>query len=214
VHSAEAQGVGEPIGVLFLPVALEALVQLDKLDRAEALLDTFQRRARELDRVWALATGERCRGLVLAARGDLSGAAERFRQSLVEHQRLEMPFELARTLLCFGQVQRRRKLRKEAREALGKALEIFDRLGSPLWAAEARAELERTHVRVAPAELTPSEQRVAELAGSGLTNKQIAERLFLSPKTIEANLGRAYTKLGIGSRAELGAKMAAAHTNT
>jgi len=57
--------------------------------------------------------------------------------------------------------------------------------------------------------MTPSEQRVAEMAASGLTNRQIAERLFISPKTVEANLARAYLKLGIRSRAELGATLAA-----
>jgi DNA-binding NarL/FixJ family response regulator len=57
-------------------------------------------------------------------------------------------------------------------------------------------------------ELTPSEQTVASLAASGLTNRQIAECIFVSPKTVEANLARAYRKLGIHSRAELGAHMA------
>src|SRR5262249_52169233 len=151
--------------------ALEALIALGELDRASRLLDRFHECARELGRTWALATAERCHGLLLAARGDLDGAAEHFDHALLEHARLEMPFELARTLLCLGRVQRRRKLRLSAREALGRALDTFEAIGSPLWAARARAELERTHLREAPAELTPSEQRVAELAGSGLTNR-------------------------------------------
>ena len=85
-------------------------------------------------------------------------------------------------------------------------------MGAPLWAEKARAELDRTHLREAPRSLTPSELRVAELAASGLTNKRIAERLFMSPKTVEANLARVYAKLGIASRAELGARMAPAST--
>ena len=105
-------------------------------------------------------------------------------------------------------VKRRRKLRRSARAALGQALDIFEHVGTPVWAALARTELERTHLRETPADLSPSELRVAELAGSGLTNRQIATRLFLSPKTVEANLARAYGKLGIHSRAELGARMA------
>jgi DNA-binding NarL/FixJ family response regulator len=120
-----------------------------------------------------------------------------------------MPFELARTLLCVGRVERRRKLRKSARAALQQAVEILEQMGTPLWAATARTELDRTHLREAPAELSPSELRVAELAGCGLTNRQIASQLFLSPKTVEANLARAYGKLGIRSRAELGARMLA-----
>ena len=111
-----------------------------------------------------------------------------------------MPFELARTLLCLGRVERRRKLRKCARAALGQALDIFERVGTPLWATMARTELERTHLREAPCDLSPTELRVAEMAGSGLTNRQIATRLFVSPKTVEGNLARAYAKLGIRSR--------------
>ena len=81
-------------------------------------------------------------------------------------------------------------------------------MGSPLWAERARAELARTNV--APGgglELTPSEQRVAELAASGMTNRDIAATLFVSAKTVEANLTQIYRKLGIRSRAELGRLM-------
>ncbi|HEY1297574.1 MAG TPA: AAA family ATPase [Chloroflexota bacterium] len=202
------RGAWEPRALLFLPDALDALITMGQLDRAEALLDAFQDRARALERSWAVAMGERCRGLLLAARGDLPGATVHLERAVHEHRRLGMPFELARTLLCVGQVERRRKLRKSARTALAEALEIFEKIGTPLWATRARSELERTHLREAPAELTPSELGVAELAGSGLSNRQIATRLFLSPKTVEANLARAYGKLGIRSRAELGARMA------
>jgi DNA-binding NarL/FixJ family response regulator len=154
-----------------------------------------------------MATAGRCRGLLLVARGDPTGAVTQLQQALSHHHRIDMPFELARTLLCLGRVQRRAKQRKEARETLTRALEIFERVGAPLWADKARAELDRTHMREAPSTLTPTEQRVAELAAGGLTNKRIAERLFMSPKTVEANLARVYAKLGIASRAELGARM-------
>jgi DNA-binding CsgD family transcriptional regulator len=207
LRGADASRHGGWVGNLFMPDLLEALVELGELDRAAMLLGAPRPTPQQ-------ATGERCWGLLLAARGDLTAAADRFRQALVYHERLQMPFELARTLLCAGRIQRRRKLRKEARELLSQALEIFEQLGTPLWADKTRAELDRTHLRQAPRALTPSEQRVAELAGSGLTNRQIAERLSLSPKTVEANIARAYSKLGISSRAELGARMAAGHMNT
>jgi DNA-binding CsgD family transcriptional regulator len=206
-HSVQFRGRWEPSTLLFLPDAVEALIALGELDRAGAILDAFQERARALDRAWAVAMGERGRGLLLAARGDLRGAALHVLRAIHEFERLEMPFELGRTLLCAGQLQRRRKLRKSARAALEHALELFERVGIPVWAAQARAELDRTHLREAPSDLSPSELRVAELAGGGLTNRQIATRLFLSPKTVEANLARAYAKLGIRSRAELGARM-------
>jgi len=77
---------------------------------------------------------------------------------------------------------------------------------NPLWAQRARTELARTTV-VRGAGLTPAEQRVAELAASGMTNRDVAAALFISPKTVEVNLSRIYRKLGIGSRAELGHHM-------
>jgi DNA-binding CsgD family transcriptional regulator len=207
LQAIEHDGIREPQEAPFLPDALEALIALGQLDRAAALLDSFERRARALDRAWALATGGRCRGLLLAARGELARAEEALQGALSEHDRLEMPFERARTLLSLGRVQRRGKRRKAARETLGQARHIFEHLGAPVWAEKAEAELERTHIREAPADLTPSEEQMAQLAASGLKNREIAERLYVSPKTVEANLARAYRKLGVGSRAELGAAM-------
>jgi DNA-binding CsgD family transcriptional regulator len=204
----ESHRISEPVGLWYLPDALEALIALGELDRAQALLDSFQSCAESLDRVWGMATAERCQALLRVARGDPSGAIKRLERALLHHQRIDMPFEQARTLFCLGRVQRRAKQRKQARETLTRALETFERVGAPLWADKARAELDRTHLREAPTSLTPSELRVAELAASGLTNKRIAERLFMSPKTVEANLARVYAKLGIASRAELGARMA------
>ena len=119
-----------------------------------------------------------------------------------------MPFELGRTLLVHGQLQRRRGERRAGREMLQHALTIFEEFGAPLWAEKARAEIARIGVRRAPEELTEGEERVAELAAQGLTNPEIATRLFMSRRTVEANLARAYGKLGIRSRAELGAVMA------
>jgi len=212
-HLAHAGGPWEPSTLLFLPDGVEALIELGELDRAATMLNGFQDHARALDRRWAVAMGERCRGVLLAARGDLRASALHLLRAIHELERLEMPFELGRTLLCAGQLQRRRKLRKSARAALEHALALFERVGAPVWAARARAELDRTHLREAPSELSPSELRVAELAGGGLTNRQIATQLFLSPKTVEANLARAYAKLGIRSRAELGACMVRASEN-
>jgi DNA-binding CsgD family transcriptional regulator len=206
----ETHRISEPVGLWYLPDALEALIALGEVDRASVLLDDFQSCAESLDRVWGMATAERCQGLLQVARGDQPGAVEHLQRALLHHQRIDMPFEQARTLLCLGRVQRRGKQRKEARETLTRALEIFERVGAPRWADKAHAELDRTHLREAPTSLTPSELRVAELAARGLTNKRIAERLFMSPKTVEANLARVYAKLGIASRAELGARMAPA----
>jgi DNA-binding CsgD family transcriptional regulator len=205
----EQEGIAEPVPAFFLPDALEALIALGRLDRAEALLDAFEERGRRLDRPWALATAGRCRGLLLAARGDLVGAAEALEQALAAHARLQMPFEHGRTLMVKGMVERRARRRAQAKQSFETALGVFDRIGARLWIERTRRELERLGLRrSARDQLTESERRVAELAAEGLTNRDVAAALFMSPKTVEANLSRVYGKLGISSRAELGARMA------
>ena len=204
----EQEGIGEPIVPFFLPDALEALVALGELERAEPLIDELEEQGRRLDREWALATGARCRALLLAARGDVSGAAAALDRALAEHERLEMPFERARTLLVRGAVDRRARRRARAKDAFEQALATFEQIGAQLWADRARDELERVGLRrSAGEELTAAERRVAELAAQGLTNREVASTLFISPKTVEATLARTYRKLGIASRAELGARM-------
>ncbi len=207
-EAVEQRGIDEPVVVEFLPDALEALIGLGQLERAQALLDTFEARGREVDRAWGLASAGRCRGLLLAARGDLEGAVEVLERALGEHQRLEMPFELARTLLVHGQVRRRRREKRLARESLARGLGLFEELGASLWAQRASEQLVRLGLRSAPGELTHTERRVAELAASGMSNKQIAAELFVSPRTVQANLSRVYDKLGIRTRAQLGARLA------
>jgi DNA-binding CsgD family transcriptional regulator len=200
----------EPARFRFHGDHIEAVIGLGELDRARDLIVQLQRRAELAPRPWIRVMSARSEGLLQAASGELGLALDALEATIREHERLDMPFERARTLLCLGRVQRRRKQRKAAREALQQSLGIFEELGAPLWAAKARAELERTHLREAPGELTPSEEQVARLAASGLKNREIAERLFVSPKTVEANLARVYRKLGIRSRAELGAAMGGA----
>jgi DNA-binding CsgD family transcriptional regulator len=145
--------------------------------------------------------------LLLAARGNPDAAAAAAEEALTHHERLPMPFELARTLLARGQLRRRAKQKRAARESLQEALQIFQRLGAPLWAERARAELRRIGLRPpAPLELTPTEERVAGLVAAGHTNQEAAQALFLSVHTVEDNLRRIYRKLGVRSRTELAAK--------
>jgi DNA-binding CsgD family transcriptional regulator len=205
----EAQGIGEPVPLFFLPDALETLVARGELDRSEALLDAFERRAREVDRAWALATAARCRALLLAARGDVAGAVVAIERALAHHERIDMPIELGRTLLARGVIERRARRRGRAKDAFERAAGIFEDAGARLWAARARTEIGRLGLRrSADGELTESERRVAELAAQGRTNREVAAALFISSKTVDANLTRVYRKLGIASRAQLGARMA------
>jgi len=204
----EQHGLTEPIRAFFLPDAIEALIALGELQRAERLTDMLAARGRQLDRSFALATSARCSGLLCAARGDLDQASREIERGLDEHRRLPMPLELGRTLLVKGRIERRGKRKAAAKQSLQHALAIFEDVGAPLWAERARAELSRVGSRkAAPEELTETERRVAELAVAGLRNREVAAQLFLSPKTVEANLARVYRKLGIRSRAELGARL-------
>lgn len=205
--AAAAMGYGEPAAAPFAPDAIEALVGVGRLDEARALVERLEADGQRLDRAWALASGGRCRALLLAAEGELPSAAAAAEAALVEHERLPMPLERARTLLVLGRILRRLRRKRAAAEALQSALDEFDRLGAVLWAAQARSDLERVAVGPTTAEeLTPSEQRVAELVARGMTNREVGTALFISPKTVEANLARIYRKLAIRSRAELGGR--------
>jgi DNA-binding CsgD family transcriptional regulator len=202
-----AMGVREPAYFRIVPDEVEALVALGRLDEAEALLAPFEDAGRSLDRAWAMATGARCRALVFAARGDLQGASAASDEAVRHHDRLPLPFELGRTLLVRGAVQRRAKRKREARDTLMQALEIFEGLGAAKWAERTRAELARIGGRAASSvDLTPTEARVAELVAAGSTNREVADALFVSVHTVEANLKRIYRKLGIRSRTELASK--------
>lgn len=193
----------------FLPDAIEAMVHTGRLDDAEVIIDILERNGSRLDRAWMLAVGGRCRAMLLAARGDLDAASNAVDRALAEHQRLPMPFERARTLFTKGQIQRRQRSKDAAAATLGEALTVFEELGTPLWADRARVELGRAKsVAGTGTELTVSERRVAELLASGLTRREVAAQLFISPKTVEATLARVYRKLDIHSRAELGRHMA------
>ncbi len=205
---ADRIGLAEPAAWRFHANHVETVIGLGDLDRAEVLLTWLERQGRATGRQWTLATAARCRALLLAAQGDTPGAIRVLDDALRHHQHLAMPFELARTLLVSGQMQRRAKRKRIARQHLDHALGIFESLPAPTWAARARSELSRIGLRPpAPLELTATEERVAVLAASGHTNRQVAAALFLSPRTVEANLARAYRKLGVSSRAELGAAM-------
>jgi DNA-binding CsgD family transcriptional regulator len=188
---------------------VEALIGMGQVEEATALLEPFERQAQALGRMWALATGARTRALLLAAGGDMRAALDALSVSMDRHDQLLQPFEKGRTLLVQGGVLRRAKRKREAKASLEQAVQVFDRLGAALWSAKARSELERIGGR-APAPLghTPTEERVANLVASGRTNREVAEALFISVNTVEANLKRIYRKLGVRSRAELAASYA------
>jgi DNA-binding NarL/FixJ family response regulator len=205
----DAIGAADPIGLRTDPDEIEVLIALGAIERAQTVLDQLERRHATIPRPWTAVALPRARALVLAARGEPAAGLEALAHSDIAAGD-RVPLEHARTLLAKGRLHRRLKQRRIAGEVLGEARARFASLGAASWEPIAAAELERTGIRrPAPEKLTPSELRVAELAAAGLTNRDVAKAAFMSPKTVEANLARIYRKLGIKSRAELGARMAA-----
>jgi DNA-binding CsgD family transcriptional regulator len=192
------------------PDHIEALLALGDRRRAREVLDHLEWRGRTLPRPWIEATLPRARALVAASDGDIETALRMLAEAVPAET---VPFERARHLLVKAQLERRANRKLAARRSLEDALAIFEALGSPPWIDRTRAEIGRLGLRHGDRhELTAMERRIAELAATGLTNREVAAAAFVSPKTVEANLARVYGKLGIRSRAELGARMAAGST--
>ncbi|WP_431946727.1 AAA family ATPase [Actinacidiphila sp. bgisy167] len=144
----------------------------------------------------------------MAAEAD-EEAIELFERALSHPGIQQWPFCLARVTLAYGERLRKARSTTDARASLSAALATFELLGARPWVERARRSLQATGWMVKRAggpesvSLTPQELEIAHLAASGLTNKQIAERLYLSPRTVGGHLGRVFPKLGITSRAAL-----------
>jgi DNA-binding CsgD family transcriptional regulator len=196
-------GLSHPTAEAAAPDEIEALLGLGRVADAQALLAAFTAQAERTHRPRASAAVARSAALVTAAGDDLDAALKHALHAAVLAAASE-PFERGRTLLVLGLVSRRAKRRRAAREALERALAIFDTLPAPLWTQRAHAELERIGGRRGSAgELTPSERRVADLVLAGRTNREIAIELFITVHTVEKALTRTYAKLGVRSRTEL-----------
>jgi DNA-binding CsgD family transcriptional regulator len=188
--------------------AIETLVSLGELEHARDYLGPYEQHSARVGDPWAVAVAARSGGLLAGAEGDVAGASAAFERALAELDGQPFPLERARTLLCLGVVRRQAQQKRGAREALERALAIFEELGARLWAEKARSELRRISGRRAPSdELTETEQRVAGLAAQGRTNKEIASELYMGVSTVEAHLSHVYRKLGV-RRAELATRLA------
>jgi DNA-binding CsgD family transcriptional regulator len=196
------------------PVAgdlVEALVLCGKEDRAREVAERLSLLAARQHHPWAGVTARRCSAMLHVTAGSPGEAADDFAAAAAGYARLGLRFEQARTLLLLGRHQRGLNRRAAARQSLTRARAEFDALGCSGWSARAAAELDRVSGRRAGDDtLTASERRVVELAAAGLPNKEIASRLFVSVYTVEAHLSHAYAKLGVRSRTQLAARVAAA----
>ena len=149
------------------------------------------------------------RALLRAGEGDLDGALDAVAEGLAAYERVDLPFDRARLRLVEGGLYRRTRQKRSARDALEDARGPSCDLGAATFAARAAAELDRIDPGAGGRlDLTPTERRIAGLLAEGRTVKAVAELAFMSPKTVEAHLTRVYRKLGINSRAELGARLA------
>ncbi|MFE4491845.1 AAA family ATPase [Streptomyces niveus] len=154
----------------------------------------------------------RLRALISRARAllaDPEDAEPYFREALADPALEHWPFERAQTRLDFAEWLRRRRRIAEARPLLTSALEAFQRLGARPWVERAQAESRAAGIGVAAvtpdalAGLTPQQQQIIRLAARGLTNREIGEKLFLSPRTVSSHLYRSFPKLGITARSQL-----------
>jgi DNA-binding CsgD family transcriptional regulator len=207
-------GLGEPGVVKYLPDEIEALAALGQIDRAWSFTRQLEARGKSLGRRWALATAARCRAHLSAIDGDLQGARTACDQALAQHQLLPMPFELGRTLLVNGMIERRARHKAAARESLGQALGIFEHLGAPLWTGKARRELSKIATRPGVDGLTETEHRMAALIAQGQTNRQIAATMFVTENTVQTHIRHIFQKLRVRSRTELAARVLAAPPST
>ena len=200
-------GVREPRLCAHVGDLIEALVAAGELDEAGEVILRLVEEAESSGSRWSSAVAARGEALLLAARGRVDEAVPVAARSRELIETLPMPFERARTDLLLGQLRRRRREKGPARDALRGALSVFEDLHASIWAARARDELARIPGHATDRILTPTEERVARLAAEGLTNRQIAERTFVSLKTVEVNLTRVYRKLGV-RRATLAGRLA------
>jgi DNA-binding CsgD family transcriptional regulator len=200
--------------VKFLPDEIEALAALGEVDRAWLFTRQLEAQGKSLGRPWALATAARCRAHLVALDGDILGARAACEQALSLHERLPMPFELGRTLLVKGMIERRARRRLVARESLGQALGIFEHLGASLWAAKARRELSKITVRSPADGLTETERRIAALVAQGQTNREVASAMFVTENTVQTHVQHILRKLGVRSRTELAARFPGTQART
>lgn len=207
-HCAQ-RGLREPAVVGWQPDHVEALIRLGRPRESRTALSVLAEQAHATGGAWARAATCRCRGLIDREHD------RHFQEALALHALDPRPFETARTRLAYGTRLRRDRRRGEARVQVEQALEVFERLRATPWTERARTELEALGVTRRPSdparrdELTPRERQIALAVTDGLTNREIAARLFLSEKTVERHLVAVYAKLGVRSRTELVGRLAA-----
>jgi DNA-binding CsgD family transcriptional regulator len=185
---------------------IEAAIRTGERETAREWLASFEQWAESSHAVWARAVALHCHALLAEEEAD---AECLFQAALDAHARAARPFERARTELVYGEFLRRARHRVDAREHLHAALDTFETLGARLWAERAQVELRgsgetaRKRDPSTRGELTAQELQIARFVSEGLSNREVAAQLFLSPRTVEFHLRNVFRKLGITSRTQL-----------
>jgi DNA-binding CsgD family transcriptional regulator len=184
---------------------IEAAVRSGVPERAAGALQRLSGIARACGTDWALGAEARSRALV----SDGAAAENLYREAIGRFGRTRQRVELARAHLLYGEWLRRQRRRRDARDQLGRAYQIFDSVGAAAFAERARIELRATGAQAlkrttgTPDVLTAQEALIARLASQGTSNPQIAAQLFISPATVAYHLGKVFAKLGVSSRSQL-----------
>jgi DNA-binding CsgD family transcriptional regulator len=197
-------GIAGGLGIRSIPDRVEAAVRAGRPDAARSALLAFERWAATVNvpLVWPRLAS--CRALLTEG-----SEATRYFDKAIALSADALPFDLARIHLLYGEHLRRERRRTDSRLQLRAALEGFERLGAEPWVERARAELRasgETARRRDPStlsQLTPQELQIARFVAEGMSNKQVAAQLFLSPRTIDSHLRNIFSKLAISSRTQL-----------
>jgi DNA-binding NarL/FixJ family response regulator len=213
VSAGGVPGMHPHMQVLATPDLVEAAVLHGDRSTAAAMLGVFEGWASGTGSAAMRALAARCGALLATVEDE---AAARFQQALSLHAEAPGGFERARTRFLYGQALRRARRRATAREQLHEALADFERLNAAPWAERTRAELRvaggaATAPAAGPANLTPQQWEVARLVSAGATNREVAARLYLSPRTVEHHLRNIFARLGLRSRVELTRLLSSPH---
>ena len=185
---------------------IEAAVRSGEADIARDWLASFEPWAQSGRAGWARAAALHCRALLSSGEQE---AESLFKVALAAHAEAARPFDRARTQLAFGEFLRRARHRVEAREHLRAALDTFEDLGARPWAVRTAKELRASGQTTRPRDpstrddLTAQELQIATLVTQGLTNREVAAQMFLSPRTVDFHLRNVFRKLDISSRTQL-----------
>jgi DNA-binding CsgD family transcriptional regulator len=207
--AAAEQAAEDPHPLWYSPWTMvelvEAATRSGQSDRAASAFDVLSETTRASGTAWA--RGIEARSRALLAEGE--AAETHYRAAVGQLRPTRLRVDLARTHLLYGEWLRRERRRIDARTELRTAHELFSEFGMEAYAERARVELEATGERARKravdtlGELTPQEAEVSRLAARGLTNREIAAQLFISPNTVEYHLRKVFRKLGVSSRTQL-----------